>query len=157
MEEDIPRPHGHSALRRGRSSCSGQRYLVTTVTRGRMPLFGDWDIGVIAARAITDPRLWTSSALLAWVLMPDHWHGLVAAGDGFALPDTIRMLKANVARQVRLARPAVSGVWSRGYHDRALRSEDSTVDVARYIVLNPVRAGLVRRVGDYSFWDADWV
>jgi hypothetical protein len=30
-------------------------------------------------------------------------------------------------------------------------------DVARYMIANPVRAGLVRRVGDYSFWNAVWV
>jgi REP element-mobilizing transposase RayT len=130
---------------------------VTTVTRARLPLFDDWYIGRIAARAITDPRLWTSATLLAWVLMPDHWHGLVELGDGHGLPETMRRLKANVAREVRLARPAVSGVWARGYHDRALRVEDSMADVARYIVRNPVRAGLVRRVGCYPFWDAAWV
>ena len=157
MHAYVPRSHGHSALRRGRSSCSGQRYLVTTVTRGRVPLFGDWEIGLTAARAIADPRLWTSATLLAWVLMPDHWHGLVELGDGDGLPETMRSLKANVARGVRLARPGSSGVWARGYHDRALRIEDSIADVARYIVLNPVRAGLVQRVGDYSFWDAAWV
>jgi len=157
MDTHLPRPHGHSALRRGRSSCSGQRYLVTTVTRGRVALFGEWEIGAIAARAITDPRLWTSSALLAWVLMPDHWHGLVELGDGDDLPETMRKLKVNVARQLHVARPELSDVWATGYHDRALRTEESTVDVARYIVLNPVRAGLVRRVGEYSFWDAVWV
>jgi hypothetical protein len=29
--------------------------------------------------------------------------------------------------------------------------------VARYVVMNPVRAGLVSRVGDYPFWDAAWI
>ena len=28
---------------------------------------------------------------------------------------------------------------------------------ARYLVANPVRAGLVARAGDYSHWDAIWV
>ena len=95
--------------------------------------------------------------MLAWVLMPDHWHGLVELGDSDGLPETMRGLKANAAREVRLAWPGLSGVWARGYHDRALRVEESMADVARYIVLNPVRAGLVRRVGEYSFWDAVWV
>jgi hypothetical protein len=31
------------------------------------------------------------------------------------------------------------------------------VKVARYIVYNPVRAGLVSRIGDYPHWDAVWV
>ena len=30
-------------------------------------------------------------------------------------------------------------------------------DVARYIVANPLRAGLVERVGDYPYWDAVWL
>ncbi|MFV3292807.1 transposase, partial [Pseudomonas sp. NY11955] len=29
--------------------------------------------------------------------------------------------------------------------------------VARYIIANPIRAGLVSRVGDYSHWDAVWL
>ncbi|MFV3290267.1 transposase, partial [Pseudomonas sp. NY11955] len=29
--------------------------------------------------------------------------------------------------------------------------------VARYIVANPIRAGLVSRVGDYPHWDAVWL
>ena len=30
-------------------------------------------------------------------------------------------------------------------------------DVARYIVANPLRAGLVEKIGDYPFWDAVWL
>jgi len=29
--------------------------------------------------------------------------------------------------------------------------------MARYIIGNPVRSGLVQRVGDYPFWDAVWL
>jgi hypothetical protein len=29
--------------------------------------------------------------------------------------------------------------------------------VARYIVANPLRAGLVSRVGHYPFWNAVWL
>ena len=32
--------------------------------------------------------------------------------------------------------------------------EDDLFAVARYIVANPVRAGLVERIGDYPFWDS---
>jgi hypothetical protein len=70
----------------------------------------------------------------------------------------IRDVKAHSSRRVREACPARAGaVWADGFHDRALRWEEQLVDVARYIVLNPVRAGLVARVGDYSYWDAIWI
>ena len=48
-------------------------------------------------------------------------------------------------------------VWQQGFHDRALRREDDLVKVARYVVANPLRAGLVRKYGDYPLWDAIWV
>jgi putative transposase len=48
-------------------------------------------------------------------------------------------------------------VWADGFHDRALRLEDDVLIAARYIITNPVRAGLVSRVHDYSYWDAVWL
>jgi hypothetical protein len=48
-------------------------------------------------------------------------------------------------------------VWQRGFHDRALRGDEDLPAVARYIVANPLRAGLVRSVRDYPHWYAKWV
>jgi hypothetical protein len=33
-------------------------------------------------------------------------------------------------------------LWQEGYYDRVLRSSDATLEIARYIVANPVRARL---------------
>jgi hypothetical protein len=44
-----------------------------------------------------------------------------------------------------------------GFHDHAVRSEEELPALARYIVANPVRAGLVARTGLYPHWDAVWV
>ena len=71
---------GHAALRSGRASVTGQVYLVTFTTRDRRDWFTDPAAASAMARALVDRRLWTSSRLLAWVLMPDHWHGLVELG-----------------------------------------------------------------------------
>jgi hypothetical protein len=45
-------------------------------------------------------------------------------------------------------------VWQTGYHDHALRREEDIVQVSRYVVANPLRAGLVELLGDYPLWDA---
>jgi len=42
-------------------------------------------------------------------------------------------------------------LWQRYGFERTLRSEDSAVSVARYILENPVRAGLVQRIDQYEF------
>jgi len=33
-------------------------------------------------------------------------------------------------------------LWQKGYFDRLLRDDDTTLDVIAYIIANPVRAGL---------------
>jgi REP element-mobilizing transposase RayT len=154
-EGDLP-PSSHR-LRTGRHSRSGQIYLVTFTTAARHRYFLDDELARVACRAIADARLWTVSRLLAWVLMPDHWHGLVELGDEDGLSRRIQALKANSARAVHRAGLQDSKVWAPGFHDRALRTEDDLEDMARYLVLNPVRAGLVARVMEYSYWDAVWI
>jgi putative transposase len=149
-----PRSH---RLRTGRHSRSGQVYLVTFTTAGRLRYFADHELARAAARAFCDPRLWASSRLLAWVLMPDHWHGLLELGDGDALSRRIQLLKANSARAAHGAGLVDARVWAAGFHDHAVRSEDALEDLARYLVLNPVRAGLVRRCMDHPYWDAIWL
>ncbi len=112
---------------------------------------------MVAAPAVEDPRLWRRSSLLAWVLMPDHWHGLIQAMGGEPLSGLVRRLKSNTARCVRRAQIEPVRVWSKAFHDHALRAEEDLRGVARYVVLNPVRAGLVARVGDYPYWNAIWL
>ncbi|MCD9087160.1 transposase [Stenotrophomonas sp. SY1] len=142
---------GHQALRRGRVSLVGQVYLITFSTECRLPAFTDPLHAAAACRAICDPRLWQNAGLLTWVLMPDHWHGLIQLGCRDALAATVRNLKSNSARVLptTVTRP----VWARGYHDRALRREDCLRAVSRYIVMNPVRAGLAASPRDYPYWN----
>jgi len=144
-------------LRKGRSSTAGQIYLVTFTTPGSIPHFGRWDTASLAAGSITDSYAWKRSQLLAWVLMPDHWHGLIRLGDADTLSGCVGRLKGSTARQLKLAHPQLGRIWAPGFHDRALRKEDDLRAAARYLAMNPVRAGLVERVGDYPYWDAIWV
>jgi putative transposase len=147
---------GSRALRRGRESLAGQVYLVTFVSAARQRHFVDPMTARTCRDALLDARSWSRSRLLAWVLMPDHWHGLIELGAGDSLSDLVRQLKASSARRIRQSRGDIARVWGPGFHDRALHCEEDLVDMARYVVLNPVRAGLVRRIRDYAYWDAIW-
>ncbi len=69
----------------------------------------------------------------------------------------VNRLKGATARAINASLGVRGHVWSKGFHDRALRTEGSLVDAARYIVRNPVRAGLAANVGQYPFWDAVWL
>jgi REP element-mobilizing transposase RayT len=148
---------GHAALRRGRVSLPAQIYNVTTTTAGRAPLFRDFAAACAAARCFEDQRLLGDARMLAWVLMPDHVHWLLQLGERDALPTVVARLKSASARLANRAMSRSGAVWAKAYHDRALRREEDLVTTARYIVANPLRAGLVRRIGDYPFWNAVWL
>ncbi|KRB03553.1 hypothetical protein ASD86_20285 [Lysobacter sp. Root690] len=145
-------------MRRGRACEAHRIYLLTFVTEQRLPWFADAHLAEAAIGALLDARSWRHSTLLAWVLMPDHWHGVVELGPGDSVPALARQLKCSSSRRVRAALGAVvpSAVWAQAYHDRALRREEALLAEARYVVMNPVRAGLVRRVREYPYWGAVW-
>lgn len=148
---------GYSELRKGRSSQAGQAYMVTFTTADRRPLFLHPGRAMDACRAMTSPRLRYRSRLLCWVLMPDHWHGVIELGSLESLSTTVQRLKANSGRIIRLHHPESGIVWEKGFHDHALRGERSILAAGRYIVANPRRAGLARSVCEYAWWDAIWL
>jgi putative transposase len=142
--------HSH-VLRSGRVSLPGHVYLVTTTTASRLPLFRDHDKARVVARICHAANTWPRSACLAWVLMPDHWHGLIELGDE-PLSRAMSRFKGIAAREL-----GTPGLWQKGFHDRALRAGDDIKRAARYVVANPVRAGLAGAVLEYPYWDAVWL
>jgi len=146
----------YDALRKGRFSSPSQVYFVTTVTLGREAYF-DFSCGrqiVQEMRHVHDEGLLES---LAWVLMPDHLHWLFQLKEGTDLPGVMKLFKARSARRANQFLGRRGTVWQRAYHDHALRKEEDVHQIARYIVANPLRAGLVKRIGDYPLWDAAWL
>jgi REP element-mobilizing transposase RayT len=148
---------GYVALRKGRRSLPTQTYLVTTTTSSRTPLFSDFDRASLTAAVLADPVLWRESRLLCWVLMPDHWHGIIELASYESLNDLMRRVKAVTAAAVNRSEGRLGSVWAAGFHDHALRYEEDLVGIARYVVENPVRAGICTRVAEYPFWDAAWL
>jgi len=142
---------GYADLRKGRYSAPGYEYLVTTVCARRRPLFNDDR----AARRLNEcvRSLETQDGdvtWLAWVVMPDHFHGLLALGEGTSLGAAMQRLKGRSSRSIG------GPLWQKGFHDHALRLEEDREALARYIVANPLRAGLVESIEDYPYWYCMW-
>jgi len=152
----MPRPQRGADLRRGRYSAPGQIYLVTSVVHGRQRLFEDWRAGRLLVDEFRKADAEGMSASLAWVVMPDHFHWLLELKTN-SLGALMRRVKSGSALAIMRAGHSPLRVWQKGFHDRAVRREEDLQSIARYIVANPLRAGLVRRVGDYPLWDAVWL
>ena len=143
-----------SALRKGRYSEPGRIYLVTFVTYQRKDFFSNFGCGRIVVQSMK--FLEVNSETLAFVVMPDHVHWLVQLKSG-SLEHLVHSLKAYTARCLNEYLGRGGQVWQKGFHDHAIRRDEDLPGVARYIVMNPVRGGLVKSVREYSLWDAVWV
>jgi REP element-mobilizing transposase RayT len=147
---------GHSSLRQGRHSQPGGIYLVTFATAARRPLFADFDVACAASRTFEPSAMAGSAALLCWVLMPDHFHGLLRLDGGRSLSQAVQRLKSGSSRACTRAGTGPH-VWARAFHDHALRRDEDVLGIARYIIGNPIRAGMVARANEYPFWNAMWL
>ncbi|MDP3454762.1 transposase [Methyloversatilis sp.] len=140
-----------SRLRTGRVSISRQVYHVTTATHGRERTFESMYAARSVIRSLMFAERRGDGRTLAFVLMPDHLHWMVELGDGLSISRVVQQMKLFSAREIG------HRVWQRGFHDHALRADEDIAHVARYLIANPLRAGLVQRVADYPHWDAVWV
>ena len=136
---------------------AGHAHFLTVGTLFRRPLFLDPEAARAVSRTHADPGIWGASRCMAWVLMPDRWHGLVVVPEGESLDPLVRRFKAITARGVD-ARFRINGwLWAKGYNQRLLDREEDLLAVARHLVANPVRAGLASSVGTYPYWDSAWL
>ncbi len=86
--------------------------------------------------------------------MPDHLH-LLVEGQTDASDCRAFMSKAKQYSGFCHQREFCERLWQRYGYEHVLRSEELTTVVARYILGNPVRAGLVTGVTDYPFAGSD--
>ena len=147
----------HSArLRAGRFSETQRIYLLTATTENREILFSDFTVGRLVVAELKTAQQDGLAESLAWVLMPDHLHWFIALQHG-SLSDLMRRIKGRSAKRINELTKRQGKLWQDGFHDRALRREEDVLPAARYIVANPLRAGLVNRAGDYPLWDSVWL
>ncbi len=142
MDNTKPQPHSNS-LRSGRFSQAAQVYMVTVVTLNRRPIFDDFAAARTLVQTLKTESDLQRATTLAYVVMPDHLHWLMQLQEGAQLARCVRDIKSVTTHRLGLP------VWQRGFHDHAVRREEDLQALARYVVANPVRAGLVPRTGLY--------
>ena len=138
-------------LRKGRYSLANQIYHITTTTKNRTQIFSKFVNARLLINTMRQADTLSYTKTLAFIVMPDHVHWLLQLTEGVSLSNVIKSMKSESAKAI--GRP----IWQAGYYDHALRKDEDIQTIARYIVANPIRAGLVTKVGDYSHWDAIWL
>ena len=141
-------------------------YFVTTCTHGRADLFGkivknEMRLNVYG-RMVQEvwnglPGHYPHVALDAFVIMPNHVHGIVVlVGAGFkpaptpnpahiprhGLPEIVRAFKTFSARQINQLRhtPGIP-VWQRNYYEHIIRNKAALNRIRQYVRANPAHWG----------------
>ncbi|NOQ79017.1 MAG: transposase [Gammaproteobacteria bacterium] len=144
-------------LLKGRYSKKQHIYHVTFCTDKRKQWFNNLYCGRILVQQIKKLHEQRDVNSLAWVIMPDHVHWLFQLENTIPLSTVIKKVKAKSSIEINKLMHHKGSIWQRGFYDHALRNEDNVRQIARYIVANPLRAGIVKNIGDYSLWDAIWL
>ncbi|MBU1320120.1 MAG: transposase [candidate division Zixibacteria bacterium] len=118
----------------------GNVFFVTNVTYERKPILTD--NAEILVSAIQRMLGLSNSELIAWVIMPDHFHMIVETGSE-NISDIMHRIKLSFASTYRKQEHMRGGrVWQHRFWDHVIRDQ---VDLNRhidYIHYNPVKHGL---------------
>ena len=138
------------------SSAGG--YFVTICTASRRRLFANPAVVEETIAVLRERSTALCFLVYAFCFMPDHLHlVLIAQQEASDLVRFVREFKGAAAARLRPL--GVRNLWQKSYYDHVLRSGEALDSVAWYIFNNPLRAGLVRNIGEWPFsgsWMFDW-
>lgn len=129
-------------------------YFITSCVAGRAK-----QLASPAAHAILRDELTGAPARHGWlvgryVAMPDHCHFFCApGGEGKqkSLADFVGAIKRWTARRFAAELGFTTPFWQQEFFDHLVRSSENYEAKWRYVVDNPVRAGLVANAEDWPF------
>ncbi len=126
------------------------RYFLTFCTDSRRKLFTSAQAVDLVLLQIERAAADEQFAIVAYCFMPDHVHLLVEARTE-ACDCRALIKRAKQFSGFYYAKTFGRRLWQRYGFERVLRHDEVTLSVARYVLENPLRAGLVARVEDYRF------
>ena len=119
----------------------GETYHLFTRGSNKLPVYFEEDdyvdfLGILANVVRRDT--WK---VLAYCLMPNHFHLLVTP-DVAGISNGMRELNGGFSRRTSLKYGRTAHLFKNRFGDRRMTSAGQLIYVARYIVLNPVAAGI---------------
>jgi putative transposase len=129
----------------------GSAYFVTTVTKNRLPLFGDARLCRILLVTIEYHKTIFDYSVYGYCVMPDHLHLILKPEGEFNLSFIMKMIKGSFARKINRLKAQEGSLWQPRFHDEAIRSQEQLLALLEYIHQNPVTAGLVAEASEYPF------
>jgi REP element-mobilizing transposase RayT len=150
-----PRSNGkHAAARPRRFILEGDVYHTISTTTERRPVFADAKSARIVIDSLDFLRREGRAHFLAYALLPDHLHLIVAPRAPYTVSQVMQSIKGHSARIINAAHRRGGRLWQPGFYDRVIRNEEHLQTAIEYVEANPVAAGLCARAREYTFCSA---
>ena len=130
-------------------ACGSSVFFLTLCVKPRRPVFSSALINrqiVMEVTKLQEESFW---GVYLYCIMPDHIHLIVNPGSK-GLAEAVKRFKGRLCVFWRLHGDGMS-LWQDGYFDHVLRSSESYTDKCRYVMENPVRAGLAKAADEYEW------
>lgn len=143
--------------RTSRIALGGVIYHILNRANARSRIFSrDSDYSAFV-KVVAESCAQTPMRVLAYCVMPNHWHMLLWPHHDGDLGDFMQRLTTTHARRWHAFRDSAGSghVYQGPYKSFPVQDDDHFLTVARYIERNPVRAGLTRRAEEWkpsSIW-----
>jgi putative transposase len=129
---------------------TGNFYHVYNRGNNRSSIFFERENYVYFLRLVREHLITNAVDIVAYCLMPNHYHFLVYLRDE-TLSDAMKSLSLSYTKAIN-KRFNRSGVLFQGrFQSIHVPQTNYLVNLARYIHLNPVKAGLVQQPGEWEF------
>ncbi len=97
--------------------------------------------------------------LICYTIMPNHVHVLFQPLQDenhmqHTLSDIMHLLKMRTAKEINIHLEKSGRFWQREYFDYCVRNEQEMMNIINYIMMNPVKAGLVETP---EMWRWSWL
>ncbi len=127
-------------------------FFVTTVTWERRPIFRHEINATLLLDVFFHYREQGKYLLHEFVIMPDHLHLLITPSSDISLERAVQFVKGGFS--YRMGKVAKIRVWQESFTNHRIRDADDYEKHCSYIQMNPVRAGLAAKPGDYPYSSA---
>lgn len=127
-------------------------YFITLCTASKQPHFLNNRIAKIVEEEMELRRARKEIRVFCYCIMPDYLHMLLSLADNYqkSLQNWVSAFKrftGKVINELCNTKP----LWQKNFYDHIVREDESLLEIAKYILNNPVRKGLVPEWAAYPY------
>ncbi|MEK7070474.1 MAG: transposase [Patescibacteria group bacterium] len=144
--------------RQARVDVGDEIYHVINRSNGRVKIFhNDSDYRHFES-LLREAKELTNMRILAYCIMPNHWHLILYPRNDNNLSEFMRWLTTTHVRQVRAKTNSIGQghLYQGAYKSFIVEAEKYLVQLIRYIEQNPLRAKMIKRAQDWE-WSSLYV